>query len=288
MRIVRELGFREVSVIYPREIPKVKTVNKYDFFSIIKEIVSSNAVFFGGGGILQDETSLKSFLYYSFIAVTASLFGKRVVFLGNGFGPIRKRFSKMLMRFLMGSRRVVFFPRDPVSSVYLSKRSKNVRIGSDLAIGYLRRVRPESKRKDAVVVPKNGLPWKELTTFLKKLGYEPKILVADPSDVRVVDAGSYILGLPVEELARASIVVSERFHPALVAAYFGVPFVAIGRKSSRFFRKYLPGYPGLLENPSEIDVMVAIQKVLKTEYDIRERLEKDYDSMISSLKAVKF
>jgi len=231
---------------------------------LIRSVATSDLVMFGGGGILQDETSLRNFVYYSLIAILAILFRKRVIFLGSGFGPVRKKLSKILMKILARSKRVVFFPRDVVSESYLSKLGGIIRSGTDLSIGYIRRFRFERNGKTAVIVPRSERGWEDIEDFLRKLGFDVKVFLADPKDSVFVNVSSFSFGLGIKEIASASLVISERFHPALVAAYFEIPFVSIGKKSSRFFRRYLPGYPGVLENPSDLDArkLVFLRQII--------------------------
>ena len=290
--VLKKLGFKYISVLYPGEIAKnrFKSVEKFDLFGLIKSILNSDAIIFGGGGLLQDETRLKSFVYYSSIVLMAILFKKKVIFLGNGFGPIRKAISKFLMNKIARSRRVIFFPRDVVSKRYLERIAKNIRPGSDLAIGYLRNFERMNPEKRAVIVPKSHRNWNEMVRFVKKIGMEPVFLLADPRDEKFVDGsqGKFVFGLAVDTIASSSLVVSERFHPALVASYFGIPFVSIGKKSSRYFKKYLPKYPGVLENPVDIEIMLAVEKVLGIDYDIKDAMDRDYSRMIRALSEIKF
>ncbi|MFN4219850.1 MAG: polysaccharide pyruvyl transferase family protein, partial [bacterium] len=71
----------------------------YDRWSIrdINEcIYHSDAVIFGGGGIFQDKTSLKSFLYYFSIALLAKINSKKIIIERNSIGPLEKKLSKFL------------------------------------------------------------------------------------------------------------------------------------------------------------------------------------------------
>ncbi len=292
IEILRDLGFKYIDVLYPSRIPgnRFNSLEKFDFFAIVKSVFKSDAVFFGGGGLLQDETSLKSFVYYSMIAMIAIFFKKKVIFLGNGFGPIRKRLSKLLMSRIAKSRRVIFFPRDPVSKRYLAKIARNVRPGSDLAVGYLKKFERSDSEKRALIIPKSYRNWKEIMEFVRKLGFDPVLLLADPKDSKFVNLrfGRSVFGLAIDTIASSSLVMSERFHPALAASYFGIPFVSVGKKSSRYFKRYLPNYPGILDNPEDIEIMMAIEKVLNSKYDIKDILEKDYSKMIRALSEIKF
>jgi N-acetylglucosaminyldiphosphoundecaprenol N-acetyl-beta-D-mannosaminyltransferase len=70
----------------------VNSVHKYSVFKILKELKTSDAFILGGGGILQDSTSARSFLYYVILILLAKCFKKKVVLLGQGIGPVRNKF----------------------------------------------------------------------------------------------------------------------------------------------------------------------------------------------------
>lgn len=75
----------------PEETSKrydVKSVNRYSIVSIIKHMLRSDALIFGGGSLLQDVTSKRSIYYYLFLMWSAKLMGKKVVLLSQGIGPI--------------------------------------------------------------------------------------------------------------------------------------------------------------------------------------------------------
>ena len=291
IKLLRELGFRRIYTLYPRkiELKDVVTVEKGNIMGVIGAILKSDVVFFGGGGLLQDETSLRSFVFYSAIAILSRMFRKRVVFFGNGFGPVRKRLSKILMRRITRSRKTIFFPRDEVSEGYISRLGGMIREGTDVAIGYLKKFEFGKKTKNAILVPRSERNWEKIASFLERLGLRPKFFLADPSDSRYVDGTSreITMGLGIDELATSSIVVSERFHPALVAAFNDVPFVSIGKKSSRFFRRYIPEYPGILDKATDIDIMLAVQRVIGNPPGIRKDLERDYEEMVERLKKLR-
>ena len=291
LKLLKELGFRKIYTLYPRRIDlkNVVTVEKGNIMGVIGAILKSDVVFFGGGGLLQDETSLRSFVFYSAIAIISRMFRKRVVFFGNGFGPVKKRLSKILMRRITRSKKTIFFPRDEVSESYIYKLGGVIREGTDVAIGYLRKFEFKERTKNAILVPRSERNWEKIASFLEKLGLRPKFFLADPSDSKYVERLSreISLGLGIGELATSSVVISERFHPALVAAFNDVPFVSIGKKSSRFFRRYIPEYPGILDRASDIDIMLAAQRVLDKPPRIREDLERDYEEMVENLKKLR-
>jgi N-acetylglucosaminyldiphosphoundecaprenol N-acetyl-beta-D-mannosaminyltransferase len=69
----------------------VDSIRKFSFLRIINEVRNSDALIFGGGGLLQDSTSAKSLYYYLFLIFLAKFFGRKVILLGQGIGPVRKR-----------------------------------------------------------------------------------------------------------------------------------------------------------------------------------------------------
>lgn len=70
----------------------VDSIRKYSFFRILKELRSSDAFILGGGGILQDATSARSLFYYLLLISAAKFFGKKVILLGQGIGPVRNKY----------------------------------------------------------------------------------------------------------------------------------------------------------------------------------------------------
>ena len=45
----------------------IPCAHRMNIFSIVRELLRADVVVFGGGTLLQDSTSLRSFLYYAFI-----------------------------------------------------------------------------------------------------------------------------------------------------------------------------------------------------------------------------
>jgi len=72
----------------------IKTVDRYNVISIIKELRACDALVFGGGSLLQDVTSKRSIYYYLFLIRLASMMGNKVIMLSQGIGPIVNEKSK--------------------------------------------------------------------------------------------------------------------------------------------------------------------------------------------------
>jgi N-acetylglucosaminyldiphosphoundecaprenol N-acetyl-beta-D-mannosaminyltransferase len=78
----------------------VDAVHKYSLVNILKKLKASDAFILGGGGVIQDSTSIRSLLYYLFLIMSAKVLKKKVILLGQGIGPVRNKY--LLKRALKG------------------------------------------------------------------------------------------------------------------------------------------------------------------------------------------
>ena len=78
------------------EVYGVKSINRYNFFKIRKEMKRSKMLLFGGGSLLQDVTSSKSIRYYLAIIHMARKCGLKTMLYANGIGPIIKEKNRRL------------------------------------------------------------------------------------------------------------------------------------------------------------------------------------------------
>lgn len=67
----------------------VKSIHRYNIFTIIHTLKNTRLLISGGGSLLQDVTSTQSYKYYSLIMKTAMYFGAKVMVYANGIGPLR-------------------------------------------------------------------------------------------------------------------------------------------------------------------------------------------------------
>ena len=73
-----------------REKYGFRAAARFNPFSLLRTLLRSDALVFGGGSLLQDGTSTRSLLYYLGVIRTAQLFKKPVMIYANGIGPITK------------------------------------------------------------------------------------------------------------------------------------------------------------------------------------------------------
>ena len=117
-------------------------------------ILGCNLFISGGGSLLQDKTSTRSFLYYMLIMKLAKLLGKKVFVFAQGVGPITKWYNKFLLKRLLNRVNLITV-RDINSFDYLkSLKLKNPKIvetsGSDLHSCRRRRGKTFKKRRGQI------------------------------------------------------------------------------------------------------------------------------------------
>jgi len=94
-------AFDRNSVLQLRSSASV--VQRRSLFATARALMSVDALVLGGGSLLQDSTSLKSLLYYLGLLLVARCKGIPVILWGQGLGPLRRRVSRCLVRWLVPS-----------------------------------------------------------------------------------------------------------------------------------------------------------------------------------------
>jgi polysaccharide pyruvyl transferase CsaB len=73
-------------------------VDRMNFPLVRRTIRESDVLLTGGGSLLQDVTSVRSLLYYLWVARAGLNAGKPVMFYAQGIGPLRRKISRLLVR----------------------------------------------------------------------------------------------------------------------------------------------------------------------------------------------
>jgi polysaccharide pyruvyl transferase CsaB len=71
-----------------------------NLWALCRALRRADLLISGGGSLLQDITSNRSIPYYLGVMALAKLMGKKVMLYGNGVGPIRNPFNRLLVRWL--------------------------------------------------------------------------------------------------------------------------------------------------------------------------------------------
>ncbi|HZK56978.1 MAG TPA: polysaccharide pyruvyl transferase CsaB [Clostridia bacterium] len=85
------------SAQYTEDLHNIKAISRNNLREIVRAIKEADLVISGGGSLLQDVTSNRSLIYYLGIIYLAKKMNKKVMFYGNGIGPINKNISKYLI-----------------------------------------------------------------------------------------------------------------------------------------------------------------------------------------------
>ncbi|MCD6550653.1 polysaccharide pyruvyl transferase CsaB [Thermotoga sp.] len=284
--LLKEMDFGTIYTPLPKgkKSMGVTSVDRFSpkLFSFLKRSQISMA---GGGGLLQDVTSFRSILYYYYLSKASLLMKKPLIFFGNSIGPVRRDVSKRLVHDVVTHRNAIFIAREPVSYRYVKAMGGNAWLGTDPSILYLMNDETEErKEKKAVFFLKKPIDISHVLRSLRDHGIDDFVLSSafskDCQHLPPLRAGGDVL----EEIKSSSIVITERFHPALVAAYFEIPFVIVDcQKARRFFRRYTKeDFFFSKRNPLEISLKASV--ALKKKLNLRERLRKDAVEMKEFLK----
>lgn len=74
----------------------VDSINRYNIFKIINAMKKTRLFIYGGGNLLQDDTSTRSLMYYLGTTWLAKKFGLKIMFYAAGIGPISKKTNRKL------------------------------------------------------------------------------------------------------------------------------------------------------------------------------------------------
>ena len=115
---------------------QVESIGRFDFGSLRQVLCDADLLISGGGNLLQDVTSVRSCLYYLAIVRQALKARVPVMLLGQGIGPLRRRWLRALAAcYLRRVRGIVV--RDSQSALELERwgvDASMVRVCGDLSL----------------------------------------------------------------------------------------------------------------------------------------------------------
>ncbi len=224
----------------------VTAVSRGKNFGVIKQIANSDVIVVGGGSILQDITSSKSFFYYMSILLIGKLLGKRIYLLGNGFGPINRWYNRRLLKWFIPSIDGVV-ARDAESfQAYRDYHCKRLYQGVDCAFDYRRAPTDVVNQPPYVAIALR--PWpnsaairmvlEQYIPHLNKLGYAVKLVAmkapedsAEMASLTQIGRNTELVQHGINEvltaLKGAKLLIGMRLHALILAALLGTPFVAV-------------------------------------------------------------
>jgi polysaccharide pyruvyl transferase CsaB len=246
----------------------VESTPRMDLGAVRRAIDRADVVLSGGGGLLQNATSLRSLLYYAGIVRTATRARKRTMIFAQSVGPL-DLFGRAVVRACCGGVAAATV-RDDRSRRLLASLLPNVRVEQTADPVFL--FEPQGVPLDLaaegldgpgplVVVSVRRWQHNEATTGLiaaavDRLADEHGAQVAflplgGPPDADVSTGvirraksaplllPAMTLGQAAQVIGRAALVIGMRLHALIIAARLGVPFTAV---------PYDPKVSGLLED----------------------------------------
>lgn len=103
-------------------VHKVNSVMRWNYLDVLNALLSNDKIIFTGG-VFQDKTSFKSFLYYFLQLFIAGISGKDVAFFGAGVGPFQRELSFSLFNFGVKNVRWITV-RDQASAGFFPHRNQ--------------------------------------------------------------------------------------------------------------------------------------------------------------------
>lgn len=273
---LRECGIYDITILCKKgkkisSFLPVKTIQRYDFFKIRRSLLKTDIFILGGGNLLQNQTSNRSLLYYSYILNLAKHAGCTILCASSGIGELYGRraytiASKALSlcdavmtrtprdrnaATMLSNINNVFLSSDAVKEIrlpdmeYFTDRLSNIAIlhGKNIidndyvVICPARSISDEDLRDIAYISESTGMSSIVIPLFPEK---DMKICKKICSHVK----NSYIpKKVSVYEIlyliSHAKLAICGRFHAALSAVYSKVPILFIGRKNNIKLRRLL-------------------------------------------------
>ena len=235
--------------------------------AILPEISRCRRLIFGGGTLLQCDTSLRSMIYYAALLIMAKMMGRECILWGNGLGRADGWLSRRILRSAL-ARCDMIEARDAHSYALAKHFATEARVvlEKDLAerktcvfsshqwAGYLlRRALGEKRNKFIVAIPRARRCDNDIAALSVELARKREegfailiIPMCEREDAALCDAmcgalgAATVRGICFDDLVmiarRSACVYSMRYHGLVAARLAGVRFVGIGEddKISRY------------------------------------------------------
>lgn len=238
-----------VLAAHPRRVTRdygARAVGRFSPFSVLRELIRCRTLLFGGGGLLQDGTSLRSLLYYTVLLWLGRAMGKEVVLRAGGVGPLSRPASRFMVRNALRGASVTV--RDQASQRLLAELGVTDRIAlaSDTALSLI----PADRERVTHLLRRYGVtagrfvvlaPREEAHVFFSlPKDVTPVLIPFFPTEDRAVclawkerlPRAVLMEGLSPSEIlgviGEAAAVLGMRLHALIFAERMGVPYRAVG------------------------------------------------------------
>lgn len=213
--------------------PGVSTANRWSWKESFAALKDTDLFVFGGGSLLQDATSARSVLWYTLMALMARRRAKRVLWWGQGVGPLQQSRSRKFVR-LIGNQADAITVRDPKSAQLLKEIGvrRSIEVVADPAFALS--PAPVSQPTGTLLALRHwpGVAPETLARAFPEASALPMHLPDDLSAHANLPTYDWqAAGARVEEVlgqvAAAELCVAMRLHALIFAARCATPFVAL-------------------------------------------------------------
>lgn len=236
INFLRKENFQPFILTYKgREIFNQESINRYNFFKIIKLRKKFNNFILGGGGIFQDTTSFRSLIYYLFMIYFFKFLKKRVVLLNIGIGEIKRKISKNLLYKSLKICDLVIF-RDEYSFNFF-KDLNNKFLSSDSSF-YLNFQKKE--KENLVLVSLRNFKNFDLNKFRiflnrlkEKVDLKFEFIIFSKEEIELaksLNLDYFYSKNPIdtiEKISKSSFLIGTRYHSIIFSILTGTPFIGL-------------------------------------------------------------
>lgn len=232
----------------------VSSVYRYNIFAVRRQIMRAGVLVFGGGNLLQDQTSRRSLLYYTYILKTAKKLGARIIIYANGIGPLRRESVDYVTALLKDADYVSM--RDEESFEFCRKYGIDAHLSADPAFTLETGVPPMARGGYFAVVPKKttGDEYLSLCELMRwvseKYSLRPLVISMYPSqdgafaktlakatDALIINEGITDFGILQSAMSGAEFSIGQRLHSLVCASVSGCPMISVGDGKNAAFMK---------------------------------------------------
>lgn len=239
------------------ECHRTRAVHRFSPVQVLRALGDADLFISGGGTLLQDETSLRSLVYYASLIHLALASGAKVMIYANGLGPLHTRTGRFLARrCLERADAVTLRDRDSLKTAQNLGVRRSMEVTADPAFSLLPGAQKQAREllygagvpPDAKPVLISLRPWGEATAriaevtaraadLLYERGYYPVFCAMQPkldgpvsrAAAEGTDCPNALIGddlnprLALALMAQGELTIGMRLHALILSAAAGVP-----------------------------------------------------------------
>jgi polysaccharide pyruvyl transferase CsaB len=238
------------------DIHQVKAVPRWSPFAMIRQLWANDCFILGGGGLIQNQTSHRSLLYYMGLIWIARALDCPVILYAMGVERLHGRFARWFVKMSLSSENVKITVRDEASKkilTHLGLPEAHVFVTADPVFARFNPTAPKERYAfqpySILLIPRFPCPPEGRRIFslishilreekglaVQGLLFQPKSeqpYLNNFNGANILSQEDFIWGLNFEQMAsevgKFDWVVSARFHGCVLAALAGRPFIGVG------------------------------------------------------------